>query len=76
MSWFKTATARASWLILPAVIPLVVTGCSTVDKIRGDTESGAAEVRPAGETGSTLKTDPNTVKSGRTIPPPALGVDL
>ncbi len=75
MTRYMTPANRAKWLVVATVIATLTCGCSITDKATPSTDP-ESWAQPPAETGSTLKTDPNLVAPGQTIPPPGLGVDL
>ncbi|WP_406696011.1 hypothetical protein V5E97_33945 [Singulisphaera sp. Ch08] len=61
----RSETPRWRWPVVFAILALFGGGCTAMGT--ADREAGS---------GTTLSTDPATVKPGQTIAPPSLGIDL
>ncbi|AGA26698.1 hypothetical protein Sinac_2386 [Singulisphaera acidiphila DSM 18658] len=78
MSTVRAKTPRRSWSVAFVILTLFEGGCASMG-IADRQERGSETQSPSDEgtnSGTTLGTDSTTVKPGRTIAPPSMGIDL
>lgn len=78
MSIKKAETPRRRWVVGIAILCLFEGGCAALGTAGHRERASDSDVPAAREfnSGTTRGTDPTTVKPGRTITPPSLGIDL
>ncbi|SIO61818.1 hypothetical protein SAMN05444166_6866 [Singulisphaera sp. GP187] len=78
MSIKKAETPRRRWVVGIALLCLFEGGCAALGTAGHRERKSDSDVPSERESnsGTTLGTDPTSVKPGRTITPPSLGIDL